>query len=51
VRRYILAPEAALDLAEIWRYLKNKASVEVAERVVRLLLKERAAARIRAVVS
>jgi len=33
MRRYILAPEAALDLVEIWRYLKNKSSIEVAERV------------------
>jgi toxin ParE1/3/4 len=32
-RRYILAPEAALDLLEIWRYIKRKASVEMAERV------------------
>jgi hypothetical protein len=32
MRRYILAPEAALDLVEIWRYLKNKANVEIAER-------------------
>ena len=32
-RRYILAPEAALDLVQIWRYLKNKASVEIADRV------------------
>jgi plasmid stabilization system protein ParE len=33
MRRYILAPEAALDLVEIWRYLKKKANVEIAERV------------------
>jgi plasmid stabilization system protein ParE len=37
MRRYILAPEAALDLVEIWRYLKNKASVEIAERVERAI--------------
>jgi toxin ParE1/3/4 len=37
MRRYILAPEAALDLVEIWRYLKNKASVEIAERVERTI--------------
>ena len=35
MRRYILAPEAALDFVEIWRYLKNKANVEIAERVER----------------
>ena len=32
-RRYILAPEAALDLVEIWRYLKKNARVEIADRV------------------
>jgi antitoxin ParD1/3/4/toxin ParE1/3/4 len=32
-RRYILAPEAALDLVQIWRYIKNNASDEIAERV------------------
>jgi plasmid stabilization system protein ParE len=37
VRRYILAPEAALDLVEIWRYLKNKSTVEIAERVERAI--------------
>jgi plasmid stabilization system protein ParE len=37
MRRYILAPEAALDLVEIWRYLKNKAGVEIAERVERAI--------------
>ena len=37
MRRYILAPEAALDLVEIWRYLKNKASVEIAEKVERAI--------------
>jgi len=31
--RYILAPEAALDLVEIWRYIKKKASRETADRV------------------
>jgi toxin ParE1/3/4 len=33
MRRYVLAPEAALDLVQIWRYLKKSASLEVAERV------------------
>jgi antitoxin ParD1/3/4/toxin ParE1/3/4 len=36
-RRYVLAPEAAHDLVEIWRYLKDKASVEIAERVERAI--------------
>jgi antitoxin ParD1/3/4/toxin ParE1/3/4 len=31
--RYILAPEAALDLAQIWRYIKKQSSVRVADRV------------------
>ena len=37
MRRYILAPEAALDLVEIWRFLKNKATVEIADRVERAI--------------
>jgi plasmid stabilization system protein ParE len=32
-RRYVLAPEAALDLAQIWRYIKKRANVEIADRV------------------
>jgi len=35
MRRYILSPEAALDLVEIWRCLGIKANVEIAERVER----------------
>ena len=31
--RYVLAPEAARDLAEIWTYLKQQASGETADRV------------------
>ncbi len=31
--RYILAPQAALDLVEIWRYIKERASLTVADRV------------------
>jgi antitoxin ParD1/3/4 len=31
--RYVLAPEAARDLVEIWRYIKNQSSIEVADRV------------------
>ncbi|HKW18165.1 MAG TPA: type II toxin-antitoxin system RelE/ParE family toxin [Terriglobales bacterium] len=32
-RRYVLAPQAAADLAEIWRYIKGQSSVSTAERV------------------
>jgi antitoxin ParD1/3/4 len=32
-RRYVLAPEAALDLVNIWRYIKQKASLEMADHV------------------
>src|SRR5216684_3192558 len=32
-RRYVLAPEAALDLVQIWRYLKEQGSIEIADRV------------------
>ncbi len=32
-RRYVLAPEAALDLVQIWRYIKNNGSLEMADRV------------------
>jgi plasmid stabilization system protein ParE len=32
-RRYVLAPEAALDLVQIWRYLKTQSSVAIADRV------------------
>jgi antitoxin ParD1/3/4/toxin ParE1/3/4 len=32
-RRYVLAPEAAFDLVQIWRYLKKEAGIEVADRV------------------
>jgi antitoxin ParD1/3/4 len=32
-RRYVLAPEAALDLVQIWRYIKKNASLEMADRV------------------
>jgi hypothetical protein len=33
MRRCILAPEAGLDLAKIWRYLKTNASPEIASQV------------------
>jgi plasmid stabilization system protein ParE len=31
--RYILAPEAAEDLVEIWRYIKQQSSLEMADHV------------------
>jgi antitoxin ParD1/3/4/toxin ParE1/3/4 len=31
--RYVLAPQAAADLAEIWRYIKNQSSIAMADRV------------------
>ena len=31
--RYILAPEAARNLVQIWRYIKEQRNVEVADRV------------------
>jgi plasmid stabilization system protein ParE len=31
--RYVLAPEAALDLVQIWRYIRNNSSLEMADRV------------------
>src|ERR1035441_1022143 len=31
--RYVLAPEAALDLVQIWRYVKKQSTVEMADRV------------------
>ncbi len=32
-RRYVLAPEAALDLVQIWRYVNKESSEEIADRV------------------
>lgn len=31
--RYVLAPEAALNLVQIWRYIRKQSSVTVADRV------------------
>ncbi len=31
--RYVLAPEAARDLVEIWRYIKQQSSLEMAAHV------------------
>jgi antitoxin ParD1/3/4/toxin ParE1/3/4 len=32
-RRYVLSPEAALDLIQIWRHIKRESSVAVADRI------------------
>ena len=32
-RRYTLAPEAARDLVQIWRYLKKESSQDTADRI------------------
>lgn len=31
--RYVLAPQAALDLVEIWRYIEEQTSLTIADRV------------------
>ena len=31
--RFVLAPQAALDLVEIWRYIKEQTSLTIANRV------------------
>jgi hypothetical protein len=31
--RFVLAPQAALDLVEIWRYIKEQISLTIADRV------------------
>lgn len=31
--RYVLAPEAALDLVQIWRYIEKESSAKMADRV------------------
>lgn len=36
--RYVLAPEAALDLVQIWRYLKKESSIEIADHVELVIL-------------
>ncbi len=40
MRRYILAPEAAFDLVEICRYLRNEANARVADRIERAILQK-----------
>ncbi len=37
-RRYVLAPEAASDLVQIWRYIKKQNSVEIADHVESVIL-------------
>ena len=32
-RRYVLSPEAAVDLVQIWRYIKKESSAKIADRV------------------
>ena len=36
--RYLLAPEAASDLVQIWRYIKKKSSMDMADRVESVIL-------------
>jgi plasmid stabilization system protein ParE len=36
--RYVLAPQAAADLAEIWQYAKEQASITMANRVESVIL-------------
>lgn len=31
--RYVLAPQAAIDLVEIWRFIKEQSSLVIADRV------------------
>jgi plasmid stabilization system protein ParE len=38
--RYVLAPKAALDLIEIWRYIDQEASRETADRVEATILEK-----------
>ena len=33
IDRYVLAPQAAQDLVEIWQYIKDQSSVAMADRV------------------
>jgi toxin ParE1/3/4 len=33
IARYVLAPQAALDLVDIWNYLREQANATVADRV------------------
>ena len=35
---YFVAPQAALDLVEIWRYIREHSSIEMADRVESVIL-------------
>jgi toxin ParE1/3/4 len=36
-RRYVLAPEAAHDLIQIWRYIQKNTSLDMADRIESLI--------------
>jgi plasmid stabilization system protein ParE len=38
--RYVLAPQAALDLVEIWRYIKEQTGLTMADRVESAILEK-----------
>jgi plasmid stabilization system protein ParE len=38
--RYLLAPEAASDLVEIWSYLKQQSNAEIADHVESVILEK-----------
>jgi len=38
--RYVLAPEAALDLVMIWRYVKHNAGLETAKHIEAAILEK-----------
>jgi plasmid stabilization system protein ParE len=38
--RYVLAPQAALDLVEIWRYIKEQTGLTMADRVDSAILEK-----------
>lgn len=37
---YFVAPQAALDLVEIWRYIKERSSIAMADRVESIILEK-----------
>jgi hypothetical protein len=38
---YLVAPQAALDLVEIWRYIQERSSIAMADRVESVILNGR----------
>ena len=38
--RYVLAPQAASDLNDVWSYLAERSTAEIADRVQRLILEK-----------